>query len=981
MSDQFGIPCLSFEQRISLIIAASALRLEPLLDRAFWQVLGALFMCILNIGDTNFVANSPIWAAIRVSYYAAYPFSHAYTADVHHRVSVVWSREQQILREIMAVLRRGASLHLWSEIYRAIRKLIGPETRKDARKIFEIIAQPKLRAEALDKTVSSILWVLIVTTLFRHDSSFALPSTYWLYKIVYPPKRYAWIRLVHAAYIMLSFSQGVAFFQLSVLLQVRRYLRIALFIVTQLCQAILNSFVYVYRVQYERIIWIIAKLGIHLLENAFWDGIFAGVFRLWHGPLDGFTWIGFNTYWGIKLWVLFHEVARRGPFWDNFPGASDLQTHWAMQEQFVYTTLTRDTHIRLLLLHPRMAISDVYCSLLELPIDSLPAYEAISYTWGNSTNTEDIWVNGKRLIVPASAYKILINRSSVLVPKLLWIDAICINQGDTAEKNSQVLLMRDVYRKAFTVSVCLQPPPASQGVLPVQHEISESFLATDMLHEIVFLPFKRHKNDLEIYLEYAQHIRQPRWLAFQSLVRNPWFSRIWVAQEVVLASSTRVFYGGTHIPWRYLVDAMNLCQHHPALGSLLDTTMDPMARLRPSRSHFNLSSMYDFQAKFRNSTVSFSSSLYGFVLFKATDPRDHIFGLFGFYTGPMDHRITPNYNLSLPDVYKNAARYLLDQDQPLHMLSRAGLGYFQDDYSRQHAVGALPSWCPNWSRQPMLRILSIHDPRPADFPYRAGGGMGKQPWCPDSDNFNSLIVRAQILDSIVYLGPPLTGTTDDDPNSGTGLSDIQPLSETIRTFQAAKESWDELEKSNLVQQVYPYTEPPQDLRQAFWRTLIGNKSEAGAPAPSSLSESFEKWMMFGSEIENGSLPVDSGTLLTHETINKYDVQKQFSVLFPACGLGRRLCITKSGYIGMVPPLSVQYNGKVKGDVVCIVQGGQVPLILRPIPMDDLAAPSTSVGAERQRFRLVGEAYIHGIMDGEQARWEGGGNTEDDIILV
>lgn len=729
MSDQFGISYLSLKQRTSVILASTVLRLDPLLNRAFWQALGALFMCILGIGDTNYVANYPLWAAIRVCYYAAYPFSHAYTAEVHHRVSSVWSRERQILREIGVIFRRGASLHLWADFYSAFRRLIGPETRKNIREIFKAIAQPKLKAEAVDKTVSSVLWVLIVAALFRHDSSFALPSTHWLHIIAYPTRRYAWIRLVHGVFIMSSCSLAVTHFQLRVLLQIRRYWRIGLFLITHLCQSVLAVFVYLYLGQSERIAWLFAKLGTLLLENVFWDFVIAGVVRFWYGPLDGFTWIGFKTYFGIKLWVLLHEIARRG-FWDDFPAASDFETNWATQEEFAYTRLAGDRHIRLLLLHSRIAMSDVHCSLLEVSMDSLPAYEAISYTWGDSRSTEDIWVNGKRLIVPASAYRILVNRSSLLMPKLLWVDAICINQSDTAEKNSQVSLMRDVYRKAFIVSVCLQTPPAPEGVLPMLNDISESFLATDMLHELVFLPLKRHKNDLEIYLEYAQRIRQPRWRAFQSLVRNPWFSRIWVVQEIVLASSIRVFYGGTHIPWQYLADTMILCQDNPALATFLDTTLDPLTRLRPSRSPMNLISMYDAQGKFKNGTVSFSSSLYSFVLFKATDPRDHVFGLFGFHSGKLDHRITPNYNLLLPDVYKNAARYLIEQEQPLHMLSHAGLGYFQDDNSRKRTISALPSWCPDWSRQPMLRMLSTRDPRPVDFAYKAGGAWANSRGAP-----------------------------------------------------------------------------------------------------------------------------------------------------------------------------------------------------------------------------------------------------------
>ncbi|PMD41869.1 hypothetical protein L207DRAFT_413323, partial [Hyaloscypha variabilis F] len=173
----------------------------------------------------------------------------------------------------------------------------------------------------------------------------------------------------------------------------------------------------------------------------------------------------------------------------------------------------------------------------------LPSYDAISYKWGDPNIRENIWVNGKALSVPRSSYTILSNRSSVWRPQLLWMDAICINQEDGAEKSIQVPLMKVIYTKASIVSVCLRTPSATNGANPQPsrfHELREAFYASDVVHELAYLDLKTFSGDLEIYLKHAKSIRQPRWLAFQELVRNPWFTRIWVIQEVALASSIRV---------------------------------------------------------------------------------------------------------------------------------------------------------------------------------------------------------------------------------------------------------------------------------------------------------------------------------------------------------------------------------------------------------------------------------------------------------
>ncbi|PMD57267.1 uncharacterized protein K444DRAFT_483861, partial [Hyaloscypha bicolor E] len=63
--------------------------------------------------------------------------------------------------------------------------------------------------------------------------------------------------------------------------------------------------------------------------------------------------------------------------------------------------------------------------------------------------------------------------------------------------------------------------------------------------------------------------------------------------------------------------------------------------------------------------------------------------------------------------------------------------------------------------------------------------------------------------------------------------------------------------------------------------------------------------------------------------------------------GRRFFVTKKGYFG-IGPAELE-----EGDEIYILAGGKVPLVLRPLPESQ---PNT--------FELVGDCYVHGVMDGE-----------------
>ncbi|KAF3014751.1 hypothetical protein E8E14_009779 [Neopestalotiopsis sp. 37M] len=136
------------------------------------------------------------------------------------------------------------------------------------------------------------------------------------------------------------------------------------------------------------------------------------------------------------------------------------------QQQDLYKNLhLSSTHIRLLELLPDSADLEasskpwyehvnIRCNLIIVEIDKAPSYDALSYTWGNDDPSIAITLNGSEVKVRrnlADALAALRGQSS----RLLWNDALCIDQTSDPERSHQVQLMGDIYRHASTVFVWL----------------------------------------------------------------------------------------------------------------------------------------------------------------------------------------------------------------------------------------------------------------------------------------------------------------------------------------------------------------------------------------------------------------------------------------------------------------------------------------------------------------------------------------------
>ena len=116
----------------------------------------------------------------------------------------------------------------------------------------------------------------------------------------------------------------------------------------------------------------------------------------------------------------------------------------------MYTALSAErSEIRLLRVLPAQdESSQVACEYSSISLLDTPVYNALSYVWGDPTVTTPILVNGEVFHTTTNLAAALRLFRTKGMEELLWVDAICIDQGSVEEKNQQLPLMRDIYVKA-----------------------------------------------------------------------------------------------------------------------------------------------------------------------------------------------------------------------------------------------------------------------------------------------------------------------------------------------------------------------------------------------------------------------------------------------------------------------------------------------------------------------------------------------------
>jgi len=185
------------------------------------------------------------------------------------------------------------------------------------------------------------------------------------------------------------------------------------------------------------------------------------------------------------------------------------------EHKYEYTALPHGS-IRLLHLLPSNADEEpIKCHLFDYPLrntgDRAGLYEALSYCWGSPATPSRILIGDRYLPVTASLYAALRQLRDRSIGRVIWADAVCINQADLQERGHQVQSMAEIYSKANRVIVWLGEAEARD------HGIFKEILAVGAKSSV--LPSDKQE-------------------AVQTLLRRPWFQRIWVRQSFQIWSAT-----------------------------------------------------------------------------------------------------------------------------------------------------------------------------------------------------------------------------------------------------------------------------------------------------------------------------------------------------------------------------------------------------------------------------------------------------------
>jgi hypothetical protein len=209
------------------------------------------------------------------------------------------------------------------------------------------------------------------------------------------------------------------------------------------------------------------------------------------------------------------------------PEASGNRVSDGLGDEYVYSPLPEHGTIRLLRLMPHQDMeAPLQCELFEYPLrkarQGVHMYEALSYVWGSEEDQKSIYIrtddksdgsststsagNNHRLLVTANLYAALLHLRDGVFERIMWIDAICINQKDSVEKGRQVQFMAEIYASANRVTVWLGEASSDSG------QVLETL----------------RKAARGQYTHRA--IDEPTQQAVLTLLERPWFQRIWVRQ-------------------------------------------------------------------------------------------------------------------------------------------------------------------------------------------------------------------------------------------------------------------------------------------------------------------------------------------------------------------------------------------------------------------------------------------------------------------
>lgn len=327
----------------------------------------------------------------------------------------------------------------------------------------------------------------------------------------------------------------------------------------------------------------------------------------------------------------------------------------------------------------------VVFELSEVRLSGKPKYEAMSYAWGSPKRQRGITHSGTsaQLRVTENCFSALYDLCG-MGPRVLWVDAVCINQEDILERSKQVAMMAHIYMQAFRTVIYLGKSDGNSSNLV--RLFQKPF--EDRMEEILGIDRPAWQDNIALNIilpgyfdkRYADRWNRKTLPQLAKFFERPWFSRTWIIQEVLLSDRRQIvaYIGPDQVKWdiiRSWSKALELGDddwnaQRPGMFELLDSYEGHIGT--PARPFLNWKQLLEVLRRTANHNCS--------------DPRDKIFALLSLFKDTTPKELKADYNRSLHNVYASTSRFLLEFRSQAVLEAARG---FSGDPN-------LPTWAIDW---------------------------------------------------------------------------------------------------------------------------------------------------------------------------------------------------------------------------------------------------------------------------------------------
>ncbi|KAK0124553.1 hypothetical protein ONS95_009501 [Cadophora gregata] len=629
------------------------------------------------------------------------------------------------------------------------------------------------------------------------------------------------------------------------------------------------------------------------------------IILLWSTPRSGFSFHRRVMTTPIEALV----TSGKHPEVESFIQEAHLACHMI---QYEYHPIKDPRTIRLLRIQKTEL--GVSCSLETVSLKTAPAYWAVSYLWGSSETTHAIVLSctnsSEKRQLPvnfncAAVLKLLVPLTHV--PRYIWIDAICINQKDDAEKETQVPLMTDIY--------C----GATQAVGYIGDESAQ--LKEDFLLRLI--DYCNHKASDDV-LQFASLGSPEEWRALQLYYESQFWMRAWIIQEIVLSKNLIFVNSAGTFSWQQFSDtAMKLSEElivferEENVWPSFEVFLVLIAELAMSVGLLKK----QLANTDRSQWPTVAELLDKWDLLSATNPRDQIYAMLGLCSDWHDPALSPNYRNTTTNqnIYTEVVAYYLRQGS-IRPLLAAGLAYRDKD-----SMPNLPSWVPDFSAPVKQR--------------RRGNWMAEE----DRNVVCRLDQQRQTATNVLHVCAIIVdfvaSTSDSVPQSGHGNPGVHGDAQSKQTVDGYLGVYDKTLQMATSCEQNPYR---MSRGEAHWRTMLLDWFQSESPAPPAAGEALKQTVeQLRTVARNDGKGYNGG--MRKRLRPKGGIKSAKPGAFH--WFAYEFALTRGGYMAWVPP------GTHEGDAICFFPGCRTPFVLRQTQ-------------ELNAFNLVGDAYLQGWMHGE-----------------